>query len=204
VPYPHFRDFSSIAALGDTEVLNFSTIARDCGVSPPTAQNFYQILSDTWLGNFLPAYRKRPKRRLVVSPKFYFEDVGTVNFLAKRGPLKPQSELFGKAFENWVFHELRTYCDYKHKTQELSYWRQTTGVEVDFIVGEMEVAIEAKATSRVTSDHLKGLRELAEDYPTVQTRLLVTLEAKARKTEDGIIICPASYFAKHLWSGTYF
>ena len=46
------------------------------------------------------------------APKFYFFDVGVVNFLANRGWLKPGSELFGKAFENWVYHELRSSLSY--------------------------------------------------------------------------------------------
>ncbi|MDE0448792.1 MAG: DUF4143 domain-containing protein [Spirochaetaceae bacterium] len=58
-------------------------------------------------GRFLPGYRRRPKRRVVAAPKFYFGDVGVVNFLARRGALQPGGELFGKAFENWVFHERR-------------------------------------------------------------------------------------------------
>ena len=36
----------------------------------------------------------------------FFADVGTVNRLARRGALSPGSQLYGKAFENWLFHEL--------------------------------------------------------------------------------------------------
>jgi predicted AAA+ superfamily ATPase len=202
---PQFSRFLEIAALADTEILNYSTIGRDCGVSAPTVQAYYEILVDTLLGSYLPAYQKRPKRRTVTSPKFYFEDVGTVNFLARRDKLAPRSELFGKAFENWVFHELNAYRHYEHKMQHLSHWRLTTGVEVDFIVGDMEVVIEAKATERVTSDHLKGLRQIVQDYPeAATTRMLVSLEPRARKTDDGILLCPATYFAKHLWAGDFF
>lgn len=46
---------------------------------------------------------------MLVSPKFYFTDAGIVNYLARRGEISPGSELFGKAFENWVFHEHKSF-----------------------------------------------------------------------------------------------
>ena len=106
---PAFADFLDAAALRDGEMVNFSNIARECGVSNPTAKGYFGILEDTLLGKWLPAYRKRRKRRLIGSPKFYFADVGVVNRLARRGALSPGSELYGKAFENWVFHELSAF-----------------------------------------------------------------------------------------------
>ena len=74
-----------------------------------------------------------------------------MNHLARRGRLQPGGELFGKAFENWVLHELLAYNAYHESFAELSYWRLASGIEVDFIVGQMNVAIEAKATARITS-----------------------------------------------------
>jgi len=66
-------------------------------------------------------------------------------------------------------------------------------MEVDFVVGDVEVAIEAKASARVTSDHLRGLREIGQDHPRVKRRLLVSLEERPRKTEDGIESCPTRF-----------
>lgn len=196
---PRFSKFLDVAALSDTELVNFSTIARDCGVSSHTIKDYFEILSDTLLGRWLPSYQKRPKRRVIQSPKFYFSDVGLVNFLAKRDKLTAGSEMYGKAFENWVHHELRASNEYRGEFQTLSYWRLASGLEVDFIVGDMEMAIEAKATSKVTSDHLKGLRSVKEDYPRVGRRIVVCLESKVRKTEDGIEILPVPAFVQLLW-----
>ena len=198
---PAFSGFLGAAALSDGELVNFSTIARDCGVSGPTVKEYFQILVDTLLGRFLPAHARRPKRRVIQSPKFYFADVGLVNHLAKRGALRPGSELFGKAFESWVFHELSAHRSYSGLHYDLSYWRLAGGTEVDFVVDDMEVAIEAKSTARVTSDHLKGLRELAKDHPRVKRRLLVCLEERARLTEDRVEIVPYRKFAERLWDG---
>jgi len=147
---PVFSDFLNMAALSDTETVNFSTIARDCGVSSQTIKEYFQILEDTLLGRWLPSFRKRPKRRVATSSKFYFSDVGVVNFLAKRGYMEYGSELFGKAFENWCFHELNAYNMYREKFAEFYYWRLAGGTEVDFIINNMEIAMEAKSAKKIT------------------------------------------------------
>jgi hypothetical protein len=67
-------------------------------------------------------------------------------------------------------------------------------------LGSMEVAIEAKASERVISDHLKGLRELKNDFPRVRQRIVVCLEKHVRVTEDGIWILPFQEFIRRLWS----
>ncbi|MBI2090069.1 MAG: ATP-binding protein [Deltaproteobacteria bacterium] len=201
---PVYSEFLNMAALSDTELVNFSTIARDCGVSSHTIKGYFQILEDTLLGRWLPAYTKRPKRRVIAAPKFYFADIGVVNHLARRGDLHPGSELYGKAFENWVFHELAAHNAYSGAFAKLSYWRLTSGNEVDFIVNDMEAAIEAKATAKVTSDHLKGLRAVAEDHPRIKQRIVVSLERTSRRTEDGILIVPAVEFCGRLSAGDFF
>ncbi len=199
-----FSRFLEIAALGDTEQLNYETVARDCGVSAPTVRSYYEILVDTLLARYLPAYIVRPKRRVSSSPKFYFSDVGVVNHLAQRGQVLPKSNSWGKAFENWVFHELTTYIEYTGRPETLSYWRLTSGVEVDFIVGSMKVGIEAKASSNIHSDHLKGLRELQSDYPEVQRRIVISMENESRVTEDKIEILSSQDFIRTLWEGGLF
>ncbi|MGH7820250.1 MAG: ATP-binding protein, partial [Candidatus Binatia bacterium] len=143
-----FSEFLNVAALSDAELVNFSTIARECGVSAHTIKGYFEILEDTLLGRWLPGYTKRPKRRVIAAPKFYFADVGVVNHLARRGTLERGSELYGKAFENWLFHELAAHNAYADAFARLSYWRLASGIEVDFIVDDMRVAIEAKATTK--------------------------------------------------------
>ena len=194
-----FSGFLAAAALSDGALVNFTNIARECGVSGPTVREHFQILVDTLLGRFLPAYTKRPKRRVIQAPKFYFADVGVVNHLAKRGRLEPGSELFGKAFESWVHHELQAYRAYRDFGFELAFWRIASGIEVDFIIDDVRVAIEAKATARVHDGHLKGLREIGREHPRVERRIVVSLDARARRTEDGIEILPARTFAERLW-----
>jgi len=201
---PVFSEFLDVASLSDAELVNFSTIARDCGVSSHTIKGYFQILEDTLLGRWLPAYTRRPKRRVIAAPKFYFADVGIVNHLARRGELRPGSELYGKAFENWVFHELSAHNAYAETFATLSYWRLASGIEVDFIVNDMQVAVEAKSAVKITTDHLKGLRALAEDHPRIGRRVVVCLERKSRRTEDAILILPAAEFCERLRAGDVF
>lgn len=198
---PAFSGFLHAAALSDGELIKFSNIAADCGVSNHTAKSYFEILEDTLLGRWLPAYRKRPKRRVTTSPKFYFSDVGLVNNLARRGPLLRGSEAYGKAFENWVYHELSTWIDYNEPGSQLSYWGLSGGAEVDFVLDDMRLALEAKSSERVVSRHLRGLRSLIKDHPQVRRRVIVCLEPILRRTEDGIDILPAGEFIRRLWSG---
>jgi len=127
-----------------------------------------------------------------------------VNFLARRGTLEPGSELFGKAFENWVFHELCCYNSYRERFAEFSFWRLSTGVEVDFIVNDMACAIECKSATAVQTQHLKGLRELALEHPGAGRRIVVCREPKSRATSDGIEILGVGDFLGELWSGGLF
>jgi len=201
---PVFSGFLNIAALSDAEIVNFSTIARECGVSSHTVKGYFGILEDTLLGRWLPAYTRRPKRRVIGAPKFYFADAGVVNHLARRGELHRGSELYGKAFENWVFHELCAHNAYTETFATLSHWRLASGIEVDFVINDMQLAIEVKATAKITADHLKGLRSLAQDHPRIKQRVVVCLEAKSRRTEDGILILPAGDFTDRLAAGSLF
>ena len=195
-----FSEFLDIAAISDTELINYSNIARDCGVSSHSVKEYFQILVDTMLGRWLEAYRKKVKRRSIQTRKFYFSDVGVVNFLAKRKGLQLGSSEFGKAFENWIFHEICCWNSYSNNFFDISYWRLTTGTEVDFIVGSMQTAIEAKAVKKISSQHLKGLRELIKDYPKVGKRIVVCFENKKRITSDGILIMPYKKFVEELWT----
>jgi predicted AAA+ superfamily ATPase len=199
---PVFSEFLRSAAFSDTEVINFSNIARDCGISSKTVKEYFQILEDTLIGSLLVAYRENPKRKVILAPKFYYCDVGIVNNLLRRSNIEIKSELFGKAFENWVYHELRCYNSYQRKFWELSYWRLASGAaEVDFIINDMECAIEAKATDKIKKDELKGLRELIKDQPSIKKRIVVSLVDSSRLTEDGIEILNYMDFIKMLRQG---
>jgi predicted AAA+ superfamily ATPase len=87
---------------------------------------------------------------------------------------------------------------------EFYYWQLAGGVEVDFLINHIECAVECKSSSRITGDHLKGLRQLTVDHPEVKKRVLVCMEEKDRKTEDGIFILGYGSFIAKLWEGFFF
>jgi predicted AAA+ superfamily ATPase len=163
-------------------------------------KGYFQILEDTLLGRFLSAFRKRAKRRQISAPKFYFFDVGIVNHLARRGALVPGSELFGRAFEHFLFAELTAYLCYTEKFLPVSYWRTVTGFEVDFIIGDGEIAIEAKSSELLRTRHLKSIRAFQEEF-NPRRSIIVSLDPAQRKTEDGIDILPWKDFLERLWGG---
>lgn len=198
---PAFAGFLRAAAIGDTELVNFVNIARECGISAPTVKDHYGILEDTLLGRFLPAFTARPKRRAILAPKFYFADVGVVNHLTRRGEVAPGSELFGKALENVIHHELCAFREYRDRTWGMAFWRLASGVEVDFVLGDAEVAIEVKSTGNVGTAQLAGLGSFADEYPEVRRRILVCMEPKRRRLESGIEVMPVTVFLRELWAG---
>lgn len=199
---PAFQRFLEVASLSNGQVVNFATIAREVGMSPPTIRSYFEILTDTLIGVWLPAWRKRPKRRVVESPRFYFFDVGLVNELAHRGELKPGSAEFGAAFEHWVFMELRAHAVYRRRGESISYWRTSSGFEVDFILEDGALAVEAKSTDNPTSDHLRGLRAFVEEQKPKRA-VLVCRAPRPRVTKDGIEILPWNTFLRRLWQGEF-
>ena len=200
---PAFNNFLKTAAISDGEFINYSSIASDCGVSSVTVKEYYQILEDTLLGFYLPAYVGRLKRKAKCAPKFYFNNVGIVNYLARRGKLEPGAALFGKAFENLVINEVRAYCQYLALTAELSFWRNKSDIEIDLIVNDFEVAIEIKSATTINNRHLKNLRTLMRNVK-VKRAVLVSSDAPMQKTEDGIDIFPFDRFVDVLWAGELF
>lgn len=195
-----FSRFLEAAALSNGEMISYTTISRDCGVSAPTVKAHYEILSDTHLGQFVEPYRKAKKRRLVTMPKFYLFDPGVVRFLAKIPAIQKGSSAFGKAFEHVIFCEVRSYISYRNPDIELTYWRTSSGFEVDFILGDAEVALEVKASESANSNHLKGLRAIGEEHPC-KKRILISCDPRPRKTDDGIDILPWQIFCGMLWNG---
>ena len=203
---PAFAQFLHAASFSDSEILVYKNIASDCGVSLNTVRAYFQILEDTLIGRHLPAYTEHQKRKVIHAPKFYYFNVALVNHLAKRGEVQQGSTEFGKAFENWLFHELNAYNAYENREATLSYWRLAdSGIEVDFVINDLDIAIEVKGKKSIQSADLKGLRELKKEHPSrVSKRIVVCLETSMRKTEDGIWILPYQDFLEQLWAKEVF
>lgn len=197
---PAFQRFLEAAALSNGQIVNYATISREIGVAANTVRSYFEILVDTLIATWVPAWTKRAKRRVIQAPRFWFFDVGIVNELTRRGVLAPGSTDFGAAFEHFIFMELRAHALYAGRGDGLpvSYWRTASAIEVDFILGDAEVAVEVKSTDRPTTDHLKGLRAWREEHPRSRC-ILVCRAPKARRAEQGIEILPWQEFLASLW-----
>jgi uncharacterized protein len=194
-----FTQFLEAASFSNGEMVNYTNIAAECGVSSVTVKEYFQILEDTLIGRFLPSFQKKPKRRVILAPKFYYFDVGIANYLLKRGQIEMGSEAFGAAFEHFIYQELYAHSKYSNLDYAISYWRTTSQIEVDFILGAHQVAIEVKGTNNVQTRHLKGLRSFAEEYP-VQQLIVVSTDPVARIIGN-ISVLPWKLFLEKLWDG---
>lgn len=195
---PAFSRFLQIAALTNGELTNYNNIASECGVSAPTVKEYFNILEDTLIGRMLPAFRKRAKRRLIGAPKFFFFDIGIVAHLTRRGKVEPGSELFGRAFEHLIYMELNAHSGYSEINYPIAYWKTASGFEVDFVLGDHEIAIEIKGTDMVTNKHMKGIRAFKEEYHA-RSYIVVSMDTNPRRTEDGVEILPWHVFLDRLW-----
>lgn len=196
---PAFSRFLRVAALCNGTIVNFTNIANDAQVPRTTVYEYFEILKDTLILHELPPWKKSIKRKPLSSSKYYFFDTGVVASLQGRQHTKQGTTEFGEAFETYIFHELMCYRDYI-SGDDLTYWRSTSGFEVDFIIGD-HTAIEVKAKENVSTQDIKSLRALAEEKK-LKHYLCVSLEARTRKVE-GITILPIKEFLKSLWEGQY-
>lgn len=194
-----FTQFLEAAAFSNGEMVNYTNIASECGVSSVTVKEYFQILEDTLIGRFVPSYQKKPKRRVILAPKFYYFDVGIANYLLKRGKIEIGSEAFGSAFEHFIYQELYAHSNYSERNYTISYWRTTSQIEVDFILGNHQVAIEVKGTDTVQSRHLKGLKAFSEEYEV--KKLIVVSNDPLERMVGNIIVLPWRIFLQKLWDG---
>ncbi len=196
---PTFAKFLETAAFSNGEMINYTNIARECGISSPTVKEYFQILVDTLLARFVPVFQKKAKRRVTQASKFYLFDIGLANALLRRGTIATGTEIFGKAFEQFIFQEIIAYSHYSGLEYPVSYWRTTSGFEVDFILGDREVALEVKGVPEVHTHHLRGVRAFQEEYKPKKT-IVVSLDKNERDIY-GIRIMPWKIFLESLWSG---
>ncbi|MBW1786060.1 MAG: ATP-binding protein [Deltaproteobacteria bacterium] len=195
---PAFSEFLRVAALSSGELLNYTNVGRETGISTKVVRNYFQILEDTLLGFRVQPWRKAKNRRLIETEKFYLFDVGVSNYLARRRPEAGTPE-FGHSFEHFILMELKAYQAYRNPELDIRYWRTSTGFEVDFILGDMGMALEVKGTQRVHDGHARGLKALLEEQ-RVGKAIIIALEKKPKRVQ-GISVLPWQVFLDSLWSG---
>jgi predicted AAA+ superfamily ATPase len=195
---PAFSRFLGVAAFCNATIVNFTNVANDAQVARTTVYEYFDILKDTLILHELPAWRQSKKRKPIASSKYYFFDVGILAALQGR-EFRPGTPEFREAFETYLMHELICYRDYVSE-EPLSYWRSTSGFEVDFIIGN-HTAIEVKAKQNLSPVDLRSMNALAEENK-LKRFLCVSLEPRRRRIGD-VIALPYKEFLEELWSGEY-
>ena len=195
---PAFSRFLRVAALANATLVNFTNIASDAQVPRTTVYEYFEILKDTLILNEVPAWAASRQRKPIVSSKYYFFDVGVVGAL-QGGAAATQALGQGLAFETYLLQELKTYSDYV-SGDPVSFWRSTSGYEVDFLIGD-HTAVEVKAKTAVGPHDLRSLRALG-DEGHFKHLLCVSLETRRRQV-GSITLLPYGQFLDRLWAGEF-
>ncbi len=171
------RDVRTIVQVGDIEtfgrfvrlcagrtgqILNLSSMGADCGISHATARRWMSVLEASFIVHLLRPHHQNFRKRLIKSPKLYFVDTGLLCYLLRIRSADDLAAhaLRGAVFENLVLTELLKTALNQGTEPDIHYWRDVTGHEVDFVVGQGQVLapIEAKSGETIASDYLKGIQ----------------------------------------------
>jgi predicted AAA+ superfamily ATPase len=195
----NFSRFLKLAAFTNGQQLNYASVASDTGIPANTVRQYFDILEETFIGFTLFPWKESQKRKSIAIGKFYFFDIGVAHFLRGIKELNAGSDDFGRAFEHFIALELRAYLSYSRSKKQMYFWRTKSKVEVDFII-DGKIAIEVKASAKISDKYLKGLRYLKEEN-MIDSFFLVSLDKVERITADGIQIMHWQSFLTKLWDG---
>ena len=198
-----FARFLEVAARQNSQVTNAASIARDAGINRRTVQNHFEILIDTLIGFWLPAWKLKSATKQVRQSKFYFFDSGVARALGGRLFYPPTSEEMGPLAETFVLAELRAWLGYSRTGYRLYFWRSYDGVEADVVCETVEgfVAIEIKASSRWEKRFNRGLRRVADDLGKHRTTCYGVYLGERAALWDDVHVLPLVDFLKRLWAG---
>lgn len=156
-----FGRFLGLCAGRNGQLVNLTSLANDCGISHPTARSWLSVLETSFLVKLLRPHHRNFNKRLIKSPKLYFLDTGLLCYLLRiRTPddLRTHAQR-GAIFESLVLSELTKNFLNRGLDPDLSFWRDSSGQEIDFLIdrGRELVPIEAKSATTLAGDALTGL-----------------------------------------------
>ncbi len=197
---PAFSRFFDAFGYSHGEITNYCNIARECGVDSKTVKEYYQILIDTLLAVRVEPFKKRQSRQVITkASKYYMFDVGVAGYLTKRHLVEEKGAEFGRAFEHFLLMEMIAYRSYAGKDFVINFWRTKSGAEVDFVLGQGEVAIEVKGTARIDGKDMNGLESFIQACAPKKSILICN--EKMKRIHGKIEILPWRIFLEQLWSG---
>ena len=164
-----FRAFLEVAAQSNTEIINYTTLAKEAGINAKSVERYFSILADTLLGYLLEPYSKSVRERQRRAPKFYFFDCGVVRAISQEinQELLPSTYEYGKLFEQMIVCEFFRLNQYFERNWKFSYLRTGAGVEIDLIIEKNRketILVEIKSTAKVHDDHISALRGLGSSF----------------------------------------
>ncbi len=205
---PGFARFLDLVGFTHGEMINYANVARDCAIDAKTVKEYYQILVDTLIGYFVYPFFKKVKRDLISTiPKFYLFDVGVAHYLTRKKIQILKGGDAGKAFEHFIFMEITAYIGLNELDYPIQYWRSKSGLEVDFVIAEGQIAIEVKIKETPELSDLEGLNAFCEDYHPHYALVVCQAPRKRQlKTKTGftIEVLPWQEFIENLWNKIYF
>lgn len=189
-----FRRLVEVAALRVGGIVNQADIARDAGLSRPTAHRYLNLLEASCQLRRLRPYRRSRTARLVKSPKLYWTDTGLALHLAglhtpHEVEAAPRSGVF---LENLLLAHLDGWRETVAPRPEISYYRTAGGVEVDFVLerGRSVLPIEVKAAASVRRSDARGLEQLLADEPRARFGLLAHLGSEVSLLTKTVVAAP--------------
>ena len=165
-----FQRFLGSCASRTGQLLNYSSLANDCGISQPTARRWVDVLETSFIVFRLPAFHGNIRKRLVKAPKLYFCDTGLVCWLLGIHELRQlrSHPLRGPIFETWVVSEaLKNRANLGLGQRGLTFYRDRNGVEADLVIENARgrTLLEARAAGAPSPDMLRTVRRVRDHLP---------------------------------------
>jgi len=189
-----FRRFMMAIAIRSGKILNISEVARDIGLSQPTASRYMNILEISGLAVRINAYKSNRGSRIIKAPKVVWLDTGLASHLAGffSSDSLMNSREWGGMLESFVFQHLQTICDLITPKSSLYYWRTRSGVEVDFVIehGRDLIAVEIKASKNVGYYDIKGIENFEKEFLNMKLGIIIYSGDEFIKLTDKIFAVP--------------
>lgn len=157
----NFEKFVRLLAARIGQLLNLSSLAVEVGVDVKTIQSWISVLEVGFVVYRLKPFHENFNKRLVKMPKIYFYDTGLVTALLNiQNPSDLQYHYIrGALFENLVINELLKMKFNAGQINNLYFWRDNTGNEIDIIIDQNPpLTIEIKSGETVTDKYFKSLK----------------------------------------------
>lgn len=189
-----FIRFIKLCAGRIGQLLNLSGLANECGISVSTATAWTSLLEASYIVHLLKPDHNNYAKRLVKSPKLYFYDTGLAcSLLDIKSPEQVSTHfLRGGLFENLVINDFVKESLNKGEEPNLTFWRDSTGNEVDLLqtVAGKQNAYEIKSGATYSSDYFKGIAKWAKlSGATPQQCFAIYAGDRSMKTSNGEVIC---------------